>query len=847
MLFVFPNSVRTGKFQVSNMRRMRVVGGHMQSTTAASSIRVSDLAENAWFEGLRVDNSLLDLYDAFNVYGRFSAHALGISFPNVYLINCLITGVHTSSVATLHPDIFQPQGPLGNLTLFNVTADSTYQGLFLSPQSVNGITPPATYGTLTLKRVNIKMKASVDAASNGGYAVWLLDHGAGGDSQVPYPVVLENAYIDMSDRPTAYQGLAAFGVWPHSGQSDAAWRAQTNGDGTVGYTGASAMSPYLTGVYRPGAPPAGDFVLTSEAGLSYVSPGYSGGTVGTITYSIRPAYSGSTMGTIFVDDARNGYNVQTFISGGGVANDTDNALINALDGYFPIYRTGSSPGGSPPTVNRSEFLRVTRQDPATASVGWVPKLAADGSWTAAAESGSTAFNNRGVIAASTAYAVGDTVYYTFQKRMVVITTAQTSNGFALLTAGTFQPLGVTSEFVNVKIDFGALGDGTTNDRAAIQAGIDFCNAQGGGHLYFPPGTYMVGTPGLVWPADCQQRIELRGSGMGMANATTGRETIIKRSASGYALITATGSGIGTLATDANVCNDVTISQMNLDGNGHANIIMDTASCAGMECRFVRFSNATHHGFKGAQLWNSSFQECRFEICGSSGSDFGAVLLTDRAAASSETNTVHFSACSYEANNWDDIVFDGATSPCTGVVLSNDKMERSGRYGLHFKSAQNNTSTGAYMYADKTGGACVKCAGGTNNHVTGTFVGGLTVTQMIQLTTGSRMMIKGPILAPSGATGIVLASGMGSASIDCQTTPGFPTTPITDSRTTKSGSIILNGRGTFYDGSVLKLKAGAVVDADFASTASDGTIAYDSTNNKLYVRSGGVWRSTVALT
>ena len=41
---------------------------------------------------------------------------------------------------------------------------------------------------------------------------------------------------------------------------------------------------------------------------------------------------------------------------------------------------------------------------------------------------------------------------------------------------------------NVK-DFGAVGDGTTNDQAAIQAAID-----AGDHIYFPAGTYIVNIP-----------------------------------------------------------------------------------------------------------------------------------------------------------------------------------------------------------------------------------------------------------------------------------------------------------------------------------------------------------------
>src|SRR6266498_505751 len=42
--------------------------------------------------------------------------------------------------------------------------------------------------------------------------------------------------------------------------------------------------------------------------------------------------------------------------------------------------------------------------------------------------------------------------------------------------------------VDVKNDFGAVGDGTADDTVAVQAAI---NAASGTHLYFPKGTYKV--------------------------------------------------------------------------------------------------------------------------------------------------------------------------------------------------------------------------------------------------------------------------------------------------------------------------------------------------------------------
>lgn len=52
------------------------------------------------------------------------------------------------------------------------------------------------------------------------------------------------------------------------------------------------------------------------------------------------------------------------------------------------------------------------------------------------------------------------------------------------------------QYVSVK-DFGAVGDGVANDRVAIQAAIDAVSAGGGGQIWFPQGSYKIGTTGLT--------------------------------------------------------------------------------------------------------------------------------------------------------------------------------------------------------------------------------------------------------------------------------------------------------------------------------------------------------------
>lgn len=66
------------------------------------------------------------------------------------------------------------------------------------------------------------------------------------------------------------------------------------------------------------------------------------------------------------------------------------------------------------------------------------------------------------------------------------------------------------ESVSVK-DFGAVGDGTTDDTAAIQAAIDSLPATGGS-VYVPPGVYMVSTVRLDGSAGGKSNVALFGNG-----------------------------------------------------------------------------------------------------------------------------------------------------------------------------------------------------------------------------------------------------------------------------------------------------------------------------------------------
>ena len=77
--------------------------------------------------------------------------------------------------------------------------------------------------------------------------------------------------------------------------------------------------------------------------------------------------------------------------------------------------------------------------------------------------------------------------------------------FTVLACAAFLSLAARAQgsgWLSVR-DFGAKGDGVTDDTAAIQAGIDHLAARGGGKLYFPFTTngYLIASPAKEYAAN----------------------------------------------------------------------------------------------------------------------------------------------------------------------------------------------------------------------------------------------------------------------------------------------------------------------------------------------------------
>lgn len=130
----------------------------------------------------------------------------------------------------------------------------------------------------------------------------------------------------------------------------------------------------------------------------------------------------------------------------------------------------------------------------------------------------------------------------------LISASELPPGFALAALGWF----------NVK-DYGALGDGSTNDTVAVQAAINACAAAGGGTVYFPPGEYVIsGTlqdtgarngqlllPTISYTTDPPMTIRFRGANRPPFASTT---PVRPTAADGYSIITSTLTGASGTAS-----------------------------------------------------------------------------------------------------------------------------------------------------------------------------------------------------------------------------------------------------------------------------------------------------------
>lgn len=284
--------------------------------------------------------------------------------------------------------------------------------------------------------------------------------------------------------------------------------------------------------------------------------------------------------------------------------------------------------------------------------------------------------------------------------------------------------------------WGAKGDGTTDDTAAIQAAFTAANAKVG--VYFPPGTYLHS-----------------GSLMSIANngvTVIGFGAVIKRNTNSNSAIRVTGDycNIIGLEIDGNSktnCavevygNHVNLIRVKTYNNGTHGLLFDGISGVGSHATFCRMSQCESFGNGQVGLCMSKSQDCSIEDSYTYNNTFEGITSDDTAYRNIITRNKVMQNCtgggagniSIDKADLNIISMNqihGAGSSCPGIIFNNNlagtnfvtivgnMILDNASYGIHLKAgsggnSSNNVVSGNCLRGNGT--APVRADSGCNNN------------------------------------------------------------------------------------------------------------------------------------
>jgi len=236
------------------------------------------------------------------------------------------------------------------------------------------------------------------------------------------------------------------------------------------------------------------------------------------------------------------------------------------------------------------------------------------------------------------------------------------------------------EKVNVKL-YGATGNGTTNDTAAILAANAYAIANGK-TLYWPAGTYIY-VP--TAPLEC-----------GMWVGESAEKTFIKADCSTY-----TGSKVVFRITQNSEWQNLTFYEKN--GSTSNGIIIQTSAStsnnvAGGATTFTAYTNLRRVWvFGGAVALDvGNMFTCRYDSCRFSQAGIGVrIVPTDDAGDNGYANTQTFADCEISENvqNW---LVNGVGSQIKGLLVLGGSTERCTTTSSSFTNLQGSSFIGHYL-------------------------------------------------------------------------------------------------------------------------------------------------------
>lgn len=216
--------------------------------------------------------------------------------------------------------------------------------------------------------------------------------------------------------------------------------------------------------------------------------------------------------------------------------------------------------------------------------------------------------------------------------------------------------------INV-VDYGAKGDGATDDTAAIQSAIDA--AENGGVIEFPRGTYVVGG------------LKVRRHGIALSGESRLGSRISRLEGSTAPLIDL--SGTASLNGHLKFCS---INNLTLIGNYKPGVLLQSYYADNLILREVNFRASDGVSMDFVEVWDSRINNCTWENCGSTTEP--ACLFRNSMPqgqfgySDDNTNQIHFTGCRWESWGNGAVRLDGAAngSPrlLNGFFFVSCKME-----------------------------------------------------------------------------------------------------------------------------------------------------------------------------
>jgi hypothetical protein len=232
------------------------------------------------------------------------------------------------------------------------------------------------------------------------------------------------------------------------------------------------------------------------------------------------------------------------------------------------------------------------------------------------------------------------------------------------------------------LDFGAVGNGTTNDTAAIQAAVDSLTP-GGGTVYLPSGTYLVDTivfPYDNGPANTQPftTINLIGSGMTSAilqmNNPTNPVIAMSRAVNNFRMTGSTFSDFGVKAHptgSVSNSNHIAIDAIGFDAVIFRRIKFYSNGATGSVC--FMFRTIAQPQLSYSQVFEG------INVSQAVGPAYVLKTQGNGVDALSNTNLIQVRDCWVYANTNMVTAFD--MSACSLYQVINCEIESSGDYGI----------------------------------------------------------------------------------------------------------------------------------------------------------------------